>query len=74
MGRYLLAAVDHYGELTACRMMRSHLGWFVKGLPCSAHFRESIKCLSSRQEAADLIAGYREFLLSVPEERRSDIA
>ncbi len=62
MRRYLLSAVDLYGETTACRMMRSRLGWFSKGLPRGALFREAIKHLSSLREAEALLADYREFL------------
>ena len=62
MHRYLLDAVGRYGEYQACRMMRSRLGWFVKGLPRSSHFRESIKQISTRQEAETLVGDYREFL------------
>lgn len=58
MHRYLDAAVDRLGESVACRMMRSRLGWFVKGLPHAAAFRESIKHLSSHAEAAERIDRY----------------
>lgn len=68
MGRYLSAAVSHYGEPTACRMMRSHLGWFVKGLPGSSRFRESIKQLSTQEEGKRLLHDYQVFLLSREED------
>jgi hypothetical protein len=42
--------------------MRSRLCWFVKGLPDAGKFRESIKKLSSRQEAIELIERYQEHL------------
>ena len=61
MIRYLAEAVARYGEAHACRIMRSRLGWFVKGLPRSSHFRESIKSITTRQEAEILIGNYREF-------------
>jgi nifR3 family TIM-barrel protein len=60
MLRFLRATVDYCGETAACRMLRSRLGWFVKGLPGSSRFREGIKHLSSEAEALDLIAAYRE--------------
>jgi nifR3 family TIM-barrel protein len=63
MRHYVEASVKYIGEKQACRIMRSRLGWFVKGLRSSSRFRESIKHLSSEQEALELIAGYREFLL-----------
>ncbi|RZB34859.1 MAG: hypothetical protein SRB1_00627 [Desulfobacteraceae bacterium Eth-SRB1] len=60
MIRYAKAVVKHYGEKRACYMLRSRLGWFVKGLPYSSKFRESIKELSSEDEALKLIRAYIE--------------
>ena len=55
MRRYLHASIEYLGEDRACQMMRSRLGWFAKGLPHSSKFRESIRKISSRQEALDRI-------------------
>ena len=63
MIRYLKASVEHIGEETACRMMRSRLGWFSRGMRNSSKFRESIKHLSSEREGLDLIEAYRDTLL-----------
>ena len=62
MIRYLQASVEYIGEEQACRMMRSRLGWFTKGLHKSSHFRESIKHLSSEKEGIELINTYRDEL------------
>jgi len=56
--RYLEASVNYFGEKNACFMMRSRLGWFVKGLPHSSRFRESIKRVSSQDEAKTLVTQY----------------
>ncbi len=56
MIRYLDASVAHIGEAHACRMMRSRLGWFAKGLPGAGRFREAITRLQTRQEALEIIA------------------
>lgn len=58
MLRYLRASVRYIGEEHACRMMRSRLGWFTKGLPHSSRFRESVKLLSSEEEAVRRINAY----------------
>ncbi len=58
--RYLEASVRHIGEEHACRMMRSRLGWFVKGLPNSSRFRESIKRIASEKEAKERLAQYMQ--------------
>ncbi|QTA83175.1 putative tRNA-dihydrouridine synthase [Desulfonema limicola] len=59
MIHYLDASVKYFGETHACYMMRSRLGWFVKGLPGASHFRESIKHISSEHDAVQLIMSYK---------------
>lgn len=58
MTAYLTATIRYFGEKQACLMMRSRLGWFVKGLPNSSRFRESIKHISTQQQALDLVFSY----------------
>ena len=60
MIRYVKIMVKYYGEEQACYMLRSRLGWFVKGLRYASKFRESIKKLSSEHEAVELIRAYME--------------
>jgi nifR3 family TIM-barrel protein len=55
MMRYLDASIAYYGEYHGCRIMRSRLGWFVKGMPNSSRFREAITRLSSRTEVISVI-------------------
>jgi nifR3 family TIM-barrel protein len=62
MKSYVRASIEYIGERPACRMMRSRLGWFVKGLRYSSKFRESIKHLSSEKETLQLIDAYKDFL------------
>ncbi len=62
MLRYLRSSVIYFGETHACYMMRSRLGWFVKGLKNSSHFRESIKKISTEKQAVDLIRSYQQTL------------
>ena len=64
MENYLKSSVRYFGELHACRMMRSRLSWFVKGLRFSSSFRESIKQLSTESEALSLIRAYLGLLSS----------
>ena len=66
--RYLNASVDYIGESHACRMMRSRLCWFVKGLPHASFFRESIRKISTRKEAHDRINAFWQLLRSRQEE------
>lgn len=62
MLRYLKASVKYIGEEHACRMMRSRLGWFTKGMHKSSQFREAIKHLTSEKEGIELIHAYRDEL------------
>ncbi len=56
--RHIDYAVDHFGETRAVRMMRSHLGWFVKGLPGCSSFRREIVRLESRHDMRDAVQTY----------------
>ncbi len=57
---YLRRSVEFLGEKTAMYIMRSRLGWFVKGLPHNGHFRESIKHLNTESDALALIDSYQK--------------
>ena len=60
--KYVTAAINYFGEKHGCRMMRSRLCWFVKGLPFSSKFRESIKRVSTMDETIERIDNYYESL------------
>ena len=57
--RYVRSLITYHGEKHACRMLRSRLGWFVKGMHSSSRFRESIKHITTEAEALELIRSYR---------------
>jgi nifR3 family TIM-barrel protein len=62
---YLRDSVRYIGEETACRMMRSRLCWFVKGMRNAGHFRKSIRFITTEQEALDLIRRYAASIATV---------
>jgi nifR3 family TIM-barrel protein len=62
MRRYARDSVRYLGERQACLMMRSRLGWFVKGLHSCSTFRESIKRLETLEQTLEKIAVYEEIL------------
>jgi nifR3 family TIM-barrel protein len=64
MRRYLRESVEYFGEEIACRMMRSRLCWFAKGLRNSSQFRKSINHISTQNEALQRIEAYRDSLQS----------
>lgn len=65
MKRYLRASIHHFGELHACRMMRSRLGWLCRGLPHAARFRAGITGIRSRAEAEEKIDAYLDLLMNL---------
>jgi tRNA-dihydrouridine synthase B len=59
MEHYVRESVRFLGEHQACRMMRSRLGWFVKGLPGSSAFRQSIKEVADEARLLEMLAAFR---------------
>lgn len=66
MTRYLRDSVRYIGEETACRMMRSRLCWFVKGMRNAGQFRNAIRFIASEREAVDLIRRYADSISARP--------
>jgi nifR3 family TIM-barrel protein len=66
MLHYLRASIAYLGEETACRMMRSRLCWFVKGMRNAGQFRHAIRFLRSEKEAIDLITQYADTIAAMP--------
>lgn len=62
MRRYVDEMIALFGEVKACRMLRSRLGWFSRGLPASTHFRRSATTIRQRSDALGLIAAYEQQL------------
>lgn len=62
MKRYLDLSISHLGEKRACHMMRSRLGWFAKGMPNAARFRESLKDIENRDDVVNLLEIYKNYL------------
>jgi tRNA-dihydrouridine synthase B len=54
------AMLVHYGRETGVKMARKHLGWYTKGLPGSAEFRNRVNFVD---DAAGVVAMLREFYL-----------
>jgi len=64
MERLIRLYVGHFGEITACRMLRGRLPWFVKGMPGCTEIRKSLSGIADTNEAVDLIRNY-EYRLSL---------
>jgi nifR3 family TIM-barrel protein len=59
---YFKSTIKHFGEDTACKMMRSRLSWFVKGLPHNTSFKEKIKNISNKSQGIEIIDEYKASL------------
>jgi len=57
------AMLSHYGRDTGVKMARKHLGWYTKGLPGSADFRNKVNFVDDADEVVrSLRAFYAPFL------------
>ena len=52
------AMLEHYGSFTGVNMARKHIGWYTKGLPGSAEFRNAV---NQEPDAARVKAMLAEF-------------
>jgi tRNA-dihydrouridine synthase B len=52
------AMLAHYGAETGVKIARKHLGWYTKGLPGSAEFRNRV---NSQDDPAVVTVMLREF-------------
>jgi tRNA-dihydrouridine synthase B len=52
------AMLEHYGEMTGVNMARKHIGWYTKGLPGSAEFRNAVNQIP---DASTVLAMLEQF-------------
>ena len=58
------AMLDHYGEDVGVKIARKHLGWYTKGLPGSAEFRNHVNFIAQApQVLGELERFYEPFIL-----------
>jgi tRNA-dihydrouridine synthase B len=72
------AMLDHYDGVTGVNMARKHIGWYTKGLPGSADFRNVVNQQPSADVVLDMLARFYEPLIArvergewTPEERQA---
>ncbi|MGK2908416.1 MAG: tRNA dihydrouridine synthase DusB [Sphingobium sp.] len=66
------AMLDHYGVETGVNMARKHIGWYTKGLPGSAEFRNAVNREPDARHVLDMLAGFYEPLMGRDIEFRQD--
>jgi len=52
------AMLDLYGPVTGVRMARKHLGWYTKGLPSSAEFRNKVNFIDDAGEVLRMLGEF----------------
>jgi tRNA-dihydrouridine synthase B len=58
------AMLDHYDGLTGVNMARKHIGWYTKGLPGSAEFRNAVNQEPDGAAVLDMLARFYEPLIA----------
>ena len=57
------AMLDHYGVDVGARCARKHLGWYVRGLPGSAEFRNMLNRIDDAEQViGELTRFYEPYL------------
>ena len=57
------AMLDHYGSHVGVNLMRKHLGWYTKGLPGSAEFRNAVNAEEDPGRVTAMLAAFYAPLL-----------
>jgi tRNA-dihydrouridine synthase B len=60
MNEHYRAMLEHYGEDVGSKVARKHLGWFTKGLPGSAEFRNRVNFIDDPAQVIGEIARFYE--------------
>ena len=58
------AMLEHYGEHVGVNMARKHIGWYTRGLPGSAEFRNAVNQIAEAGRVLDMLARFYEPFLS----------
>jgi tRNA-dihydrouridine synthase B len=61
---HYVETLAHYGSEVGVNMMRKHLGWYTKGLPGSAEFRNKVNQVPDAVRVLDMLAEFYEPWLS----------
>ena len=60
------AMLDHYGSHVGVNLMRKHLGWYTKGLPGSAEFRNAVNQQERPERVLAMLRDFYAPLLAAP--------
>ena len=68
------AMLDHYGNETGVKIARKHLGWYTKGLPGSAEFRNRVNFIDDPRAVLDSLEVFYAGVGDVPVQERREAA
>ncbi len=69
LGHYQ-AMVEHYGEITAMRLARKHVGWYSSGLRNSSEFRQRFNHIEQLKDAIQAIHDFYDSVLELDDSHR----
>ncbi len=58
------AMLDHYGDTIGVNMARKHIGWYTRGLPGSADFRNAVNQIGDAPRVLDMLARFYDPFLA----------
>jgi tRNA-dihydrouridine synthase B len=58
------AMLDHYGDTIGVNMARKHIGWYTRGLPGSADFRNAVNQIGDAPRVLDMLAHFYDPFLA----------
>ncbi|ALR21232.1 tRNA dihydrouridine synthase DusB [Sphingobium baderi] len=61
---HYVAMLKHYDRMTGVNMARKHIGWYTKGLPGSAEFRNAVNQEPDGDKVLDMLARFYEPLMA----------
>jgi len=61
---HYVAMLKHYARMTGVNMARKHIGWYTKGLPGSAEFRNAVNQEPDGDKVLDMLARFYEPLMA----------
>jgi len=59
---HFLQTQAHYGEQGAVKLIRKHVYWYTKGLPCCASFHSKLSGLREKEALLETITSYFDFI------------
>jgi len=65
--------LDHYGTHVGVNMARKHLGWYTRGLPGSAEFRNAVNQVDEPARVLDMLARFYAPFLESPGALTADV-